>query len=199
MGISKLQGCPWHIEYITKKKNEDKLFSGKKKKKLFIDPNEGEDYVVDDPSSGINGQKVTLIEAISQSKFKVKLGNKTYIVKQLGIVKDEAQHCQSEQEKRQIVTEHNNSQETIRVFQKNRAVPVRYENKPIHITTSSNDPNLSPGDRVNVHLSGYKNKKCIFDKEVPQGYRIKIVNNSSETYRVVPKNTVSKKGVKRTS
>lgn len=98
MGLSHLQGTPWHIEYPRRRvrEEEDFIFRKRGKKTRVKNPNQvrihlvpGGNYLVTDPSSGINGQKVIFIERSDNYNLKVKLGDTIYIVSHLSNIKKE--------------------------------------------------------------------------------------------------------------
>ncbi len=212
MGISQLQGSPWHIEYPRRRINEDNDFIFRKRKdkksrtkrtrQVRIELSPGEFYFVEDPSSGINGQKVIFIERC-ENNLKVKLGERIYIVNHLRKITSEAtkENIEPPTNIKNTVPDTESApapQNAIRVFTKYKDKSVKTEIQTLsgvdfktYIKLNRNG--LTKGDSLIINLSAYKDWNAYYEEKTPQGILVKLTKGNKQRFCIFQEKYIQKK------
>lgn len=145
-------------------------------------------YVVTDKSSGIKGQKVILVDTLGSNKYKVKLGNQVYIVRELGLIKqDQSPSITTIQTKPS-----SNDQKSLIKTEKTDKI----KKSPVEIfqNIKKGESPLRAGDTVLIlNHPHYHNYKGVFIEEKPRGYLLSVERNNKQREVVIPKKFVLKK------
>lgn len=197
MGLSHLQGSPWHIVQIKRKVDEDNdpFFTRKKRNSNAVSPRKkvesyvqlkiGNTYLVTDPSSGINNQKVIFEESADRVNAKVKLGDKIFIVKKSGLsnVDSEEQTVNDSN----ISTQHQYVKHSCNKTKKeaNSHRDPLLDNIVDKTSLSQKQNLLVQSSKVQVYLnSSFDKYDAFIEKEIYNGFLIRLVNKKTGIIKI---------------
>lgn len=211
MGLSQLQGSPWHIEYPRRRTNEENDFifrkrkdnksPSKRTKQVRIALSPGETYLVTDPSSGINGQKVIFVERIDNS-IKVQLGENIYIVNHLSKVNSESTQVVAPLTNKlntaPVIDSNSDPHNTIRVFTKYKDNSVKTEIQTLSAVALNTyikhrNKGLSKGDSIIINLPAYKGWNAYYEEKTPQGILVKLTKGNKQRFCIFKEKYIQKK------
>lgn len=206
MGLSHLQGSPWHIvqikrridedndPFFTKKRNRPHVaIQRKKAKNNYVSLKPGDTYLVTDTSSGLNNQKVIFEESVDHTNAKVKLGEKVFIVKKSSLSYIEPDNTTENSSK--ISSQHlfpENEENKVKVYKKKSRTETKSHNDPLidNIIDKSSLPkkkkirNQPPKVPVYLLNSSYSKFDAFLEKEVNNGFLIRLVNKNSGSIKI---------------
>lgn len=198
MGLSQLQGSPYHVVQIKRRTDEDNdpFFTRKRKKtpfrahqkkakqsNVYLEP--GNTYLVNDATSGLYNQKVVFEVSTDNVHAKVKLSDKIFVIKKSSLSKADLDDS--------VTGIDENSSKHF--AQKNKVHNVTIIKKGSQTKNkSSDDPmleniyaNLSLSKKQNIHSQDlnrkvYLRNNPIIEREVNNGF---IVRSESKTSLII--------------